>query len=84
MPGSKHGKLFIGRTCKKRADELLKLDRHQPKLLAVILTGHAPVRGHLRTVGLYGGDQSCRFCGTGDRKSAAPCLLLRGFASSAL
>jgi hypothetical protein len=25
MPGCKHGKLFIGRPCKKRADDLLKL-----------------------------------------------------------
>ena len=63
MPGCKHGKLFIGRTCKKRADDLLKLDRHQLKQIAVILTGHAPVRGRLRTVGLYDGDLSCTFCG---------------------
>ena len=63
MPGCKHGKLFIGRTCKKRADDLLKLDRHQLKQIAVILTGHAPVRGRLRTVGLYDGDPSCTFCG---------------------
>ena len=59
----KHGKLFIGRTCKKRADDLLKLDRHQLKLIAAILTGHAPVRGHLRTIGLCDRDPSCRFCG---------------------
>jgi hypothetical protein len=26
MPGCKHGKLFISRPCKKRADDLLKLD----------------------------------------------------------
>ena len=29
----------------------------------MILTGHAPVRGHLCTIGLYDGDPSCRFCG---------------------
>ena len=51
MPGCRHGKLFIGRTCKKRADDLLKLDRHQLKLIAAIPTGHAPVRGHLRAIG---------------------------------
>jgi hypothetical protein len=61
--GCKHGKLFIGRPCKKRAVDLLKLDRHQLKLIAGILTGHATVRGHLRTIGLYDGDPSCRFCG---------------------
>jgi hypothetical protein len=27
-----------------------------------ILTGHAPVRGQLRTMGLFSGDPSCRFC----------------------
>jgi hypothetical protein len=63
LPGYKHGKLFIGRPCKKRADYLLKLDRHQLNLAVAILTGHAPVRGHLRTIGLFDGDPSCRVCG---------------------
>jgi len=62
-PGCKHGKLFIGKPCKKRADDLLKQDRYQLKLIAGILTGHAPVRSHLQTIGLYDGDPSCRFCG---------------------
>ena len=63
MKGCKHGKLFIGRPCKKRADDLLKLNRHQLKLVVAILTGHAPVRGHLRTIGLFDGYPCCRFCG---------------------
>ena len=63
MPGCKHGKLFIGRPCKKRADDLLKPNRHQLKLAVAIVTGHAPVRGHLRTIALFDGDPSCRFCG---------------------
>jgi ribonuclease HI len=29
LPGHRHGKLFIGGPCKKRADDLLKLNRHQ-------------------------------------------------------
>jgi hypothetical protein len=36
--------------------------RHQLKMAVEILTGHAPVRGHLQTMGLYSGDPSCRFC----------------------
>ena len=28
LPGHRHGKLFIGRPCKERADDLLKLSRH--------------------------------------------------------
>ena len=32
------------------------------KLVVVILTGHAPVRGHLFTMGLFDGDPTCRFC----------------------
>ena len=44
-PGHRHGKLFIGRPCKKRADVLLKLSRHQLKMVVAILTGHAPVSG---------------------------------------
>ena len=51
---------FTGRPCKKRAGELLQLDRHHLKL---ILTGHAPARGRLHTAGLCDGDPSCRFCG---------------------
>jgi hypothetical protein len=31
-------------------------------MAAAILTGHAAVRGHLRTMGLFNGDPSCRFC----------------------
>jgi hypothetical protein len=63
MPGCKHGKLSTGRACKERADDLLKLGRHQLKMAVAILIGHAPVRGHLPTMGLFNGDPSCRFCG---------------------
>jgi hypothetical protein len=63
MPGCRHSKLFISRPCKKRADDLLKLNRHQLKMAIAFLTGHAPVRGHLRIMGLFNGDPSCRFCG---------------------
>jgi hypothetical protein len=61
-PGHRHGKLFLGRPCKKRADDLLKLSRHQLKIVVAILTGHAPVRKHLRTMGLFVVDPTCRFC----------------------
>jgi len=47
LPGLRHGKLFIDRPCKKRADDLHKLGRHQLKMAIAIYTGHAPVRGHL-------------------------------------
>jgi hypothetical protein len=63
IQGCRHGKLFIGKPCKKGADGLLKLGRHQLKTSVAILTGHAPVKGHLRTMGLFNGDPSCRFCG---------------------
>ena len=53
---------FIGRPCKKRADDLLKLSRHQLKTVVAIFTGHAPVRGHLFIMGLFDGDPTCRFC----------------------
>jgi hypothetical protein len=64
VPGeiSRHGKLFIGRPFKKRADNLLKLSRHQLKMVVAILTGQAPVRGHLHITGLFEGDPTCRFC----------------------
>jgi hypothetical protein len=63
MPGCRHSKLFISRPCKKRADDLFKLNRHQRKMAVAFLTGHAPVRGHLCTMGLFNGDPSCIFCG---------------------
>ena len=54
---------LVSKACKKRADDLLKLNRHQLKLVVAILAGHAPVRGHLPTIGLFDGDPSCRYCG---------------------
>jgi len=63
LPGLRHGKLFIDRLCKKRADILLKLGRHQLKMAIAIYTGHAPVRGHLYIMGLFDGDPICRVCG---------------------
>jgi ribonuclease HI len=62
LPGHRHGKLFIGRPYKKGADDLLKLGRHQLKMVATVLTGHALVRTHLHTMGLFEGDPTCRFC----------------------
>jgi len=44
------------------ANDLLKLCRHQLKMVVAILTGHAAVRGHLYTVGLFDGDPTCRLC----------------------
>jgi hypothetical protein len=32
-------------------------------MVVAILTGHAPVRKHLHTMGLFDGDPTCRFCG---------------------
>jgi hypothetical protein len=62
LPGHRHGKLFIGRPCKKRADDLLRLSRPQLKMVVAIFTGHAPVRRHLNVMGLFNGDPACRFC----------------------
>jgi hypothetical protein len=31
-------------------------------MVVAILTGHAPVRGHLYAMGLFDGDPTCRFC----------------------
>jgi hypothetical protein len=31
-------------------------------MVVAILTGHAPVRKHLRIMGLFEGDPTCRFC----------------------
>jgi hypothetical protein len=39
----------------ERAEDLLKLSRHQLKMVVAILTGHAPVRQHLHTMCLFEG-----------------------------
>jgi ribonuclease HI len=62
IPGCRHGKLFISKPCKKIADDLLKLGRHQLKMVVAILIRHAPVKGCLRTMGLFNGNPSSRFC----------------------
>jgi hypothetical protein len=62
LPGHRHGKLFIGRPCKERADDLLRLSRPQLKTVVAILTGQAPVRRYLNIMGLFDGDPTCRFC----------------------
>jgi hypothetical protein len=43
----RHRKLFIGRPCKKRADDLLQLSRHKLKMAVAIITGRVPLRGQL-------------------------------------
>jgi hypothetical protein len=60
--GQRHGKLLIGKSCKKRADDLLKLSRHLLRMTVAIFTRHAPARGHLHTMNLFDGDPTCRFC----------------------
>jgi hypothetical protein len=62
LPVYRHGRFFIGRTRKKRADDLLKLSRHRIKMVVAILTGHAAVRGYLYIMDLYEGDPTCRLC----------------------
>jgi hypothetical protein len=62
LSGHRHRKLFIGSSCTKRADDLLKLSRHQLQMVVAILTGHAPVRRHLNIMGLFKGDPTCRLC----------------------
>jgi hypothetical protein len=62
IPGHRYGKHFLGRRHKRRAEDLLKLSRHQLKIALAVLTGRAPVRRHLYIMGLFDGDPTCRFC----------------------
>jgi hypothetical protein len=38
LPEQRHGKLFIGKPCKKREDDLLKTSRHLLRLSVAIFT----------------------------------------------
>jgi hypothetical protein len=60
---AKTWQIFIGSPCKRRADDLLKLSRHQLKMAVAVLMGHTSVRRHLYTMGLFDADPTCRFCG---------------------
>jgi hypothetical protein len=60
--GHGHGKLFISRPCKKKAEDLLKLCRYQLRTVVAFLMGHAPVMRHLNIMGLFDGNPDCRFC----------------------
>jgi hypothetical protein len=62
LPGHRYGKLFIIGPCKKIADDLLKFNRHLPKMVVAIPIEHAPVRTHLRSMGPFEGDPTCTFC----------------------
>ena len=75
--GLRYGKLFIGGTCEKRADNLLKLSRHQLKMVIATYTGHAPVRAPVYC-GLLWWGSNLQILRDGDWKSAAHYLLLRG------
>jgi hypothetical protein len=62
LPGHRHSKLSISRPCKRRAEDLLKLSRHQLKMAVAILMECAPVRKHLHIMALFDGDPTCIFC----------------------
>jgi len=53
MPGCRYGKLYIGSQYKKRVEDLLKFGRQYVTMAVEILTGHAPVREHLRIMGVF-------------------------------
>jgi hypothetical protein len=47
---------------KKRVNDLFKLSRHQLRTVVAFLMGHAPVKKHLNSMGLFDGSRNCRFC----------------------
>jgi hypothetical protein len=86
LPGNRHGKLFISRPCKKRAEDLLKLSKNQMKMVVTFLMGHTPVKKQLNIMGLFDGDPDCRFCKL-ETETVGPIsyyLLLRGLGSPVL
>jgi hypothetical protein len=41
---------------------MLKLSRHQLRMIVAFLTGHDPLKKHLNTMSLFHGNPDCRFC----------------------
>jgi hypothetical protein len=81
LPGQRHGKLFIGKQCKKRTDDLLKLSRHLLRMTVANFMGHAPVRGHLYIMGCSMGFQPADSAGRRPKQynisfAAARCRLI--------
>ena len=85
LPGLRHGKIFIDRPCKKTAEDILKLSRHQLKMAIAIYTGHAPVRGHLYTMGLFdGGSNLQNFAGCRPKQCSTSFAVARRWLDSAV
>jgi len=82
--GHKHGKRFISRPCKQSAEELLKLSRHQPRVVVELLVEHVPVKKDLNSMGLLDGNLDCRFCKVDTENNVPYYLLLRGLGLSVL
>ena len=59
-PGQRQAKRFINHS-QNRAKELLSLSKPELKLITGFLTGHGPLRYHLKKMGLAETD-TCRFC----------------------
>jgi hypothetical protein len=57
---------------RKRAEDLLKLSRHQLRAVVAVLTGHAPVKKQLNVMDLFDGDQTADFA----RRRLKRCTIL--------
>ncbi|XP_050294284.1 uncharacterized protein LOC126734631 [Anthonomus grandis grandis] len=59
-PGLRQAKKFIT-TSRKRAEQLRDMNRSDIRTAVGLLTGHCPVKYHLKAIGITEDDQ-CRFC----------------------
>ncbi|KAF6214378.1 hypothetical protein GE061_009118 [Apolygus lucorum] len=60
LPGLRQAKLFLTFS-KKRANELIAMPKKDIRILVGLLTGHCPLRYHLKKIGKLTTD-ICRFC----------------------
>ena len=63
LPGQHLGKLLVKRTSPALVRSLIHMKREQLRIVTGLITGHGHVLKHLKTVGLYDGDHTCRLCG---------------------
>jgi len=84
LSGLRHGKVFIDRPCKKRADDLLKLDSHQLKMAIAIYTGMLLKGSTCLLWACLMGIQSADFVGWRPKQCSTPFAVARRWLVSAI
>jgi len=62
LPALRQSKLFVNSLLGSRSETLLSLSRTDLRMLVGLMTGHCPLRKHLRVMGARNEGVECRWC----------------------